>query len=47
METRNREELYAEVCDQPLVKVGPKYGILAVMLGKVCHKLQIPLPDRG
>jgi hypothetical protein len=35
METWNREKLYAEVWDQPLVKVAPKYGISAMMLGKV------------
>jgi hypothetical protein len=27
--------------------VAPKYGISALALGKVCHKLQIPLPGRG
>jgi hypothetical protein len=43
----NREELYAEVWEQPLIKVAPKYGISAVALGKVCGKLQIPLPGRG
>lgn len=47
METWNREELYAEVWEQPLVKVAPKYGISAVALGKICCKLQIPLPGRG
>lgn len=47
METWNREELYKEVWDQPLVKLAPKYGISAVALGKVCDKLQIPLPGRG
>lgn len=47
METWNREELYAEVWEQPLVKIAPKYGISAVALGKVCQKLQIPLPGRG
>lgn len=47
METWNREELYAEIWEQPLVKVAAKYGISAVMLGKVCRKLQIPLPGRG
>ncbi|HXJ12888.1 MAG TPA: hypothetical protein VNH19_11490 [Candidatus Limnocylindrales bacterium] len=47
METWNREQLYAEVWEQPLVKVAPKYGISAVGLGKVCGKLQIPLPGRG
>jgi hypothetical protein len=47
METWNREELYKEVWDQPLVKLAPQYGISAVALGKVCDKLQIPLPGRG
>ena len=47
METWKREELYAEVWEQPLVKVAPKYGISAVALGKVCCKLQIPLLGRG
>jgi len=47
MATWNREELYTEVWEQPLVKVAPKYGISAVALGKVCDKLQIPLPGRG
>ena len=47
METWNREELYTEVWEQPLVKVAPKYGISAVALEKVCDKLQIPLPGRG
>ena len=47
MESWNRKELYNEVWEKPLVKVAPKYGISAVALGKVCHKLQIPLPGRG
>jgi hypothetical protein len=47
METWNREELYAEIWEQPLVTLAPKYGISAVALGKVCRKLQIPLPGHG
>jgi hypothetical protein len=47
MEVWNREELYREVWEQPQVKVASKYGISAVRLGKVCRKLQIPLPGRG
>lgn len=47
METWNRDELYLEVWERPQVKVAVKYGISAVMLGKVCRKLQIPLPGRG
>jgi hypothetical protein len=47
IETWNREELYAEVWEQPLVKIAPKYGISAVMLGKICRQLLIPVPGRG
>ena len=47
METWNREQLYEEIWESPLVKLGTKYGISAVALGKVCRKLQIPLPGRG
>jgi hypothetical protein len=47
METWNRQELYAEVLEQSLVKVAAKYGVSAVALGKVCRELQIPLPGRG
>lgn len=47
METWNREELYEMVWQQPLVKLAAKYGISAVMLGKVCKKLKVPLPGRG
>ncbi len=47
MEVWNREELYSEIWEQPLVKLAAKYGISAVMLGKVCRKLQVPLPGRG
>ncbi len=47
METWNRDEIYVEAWEQPLVKVAPKYGISAVALGKVCRKLQIPLPGPG
>jgi hypothetical protein len=43
----NREQLYAEVWEKPLVKIAVKYGISAVMLGKICRKLLIPLPGRG
>jgi hypothetical protein len=43
----DRDELYKEVWDQPLTKLVTKYGISAVALGKVCRKLQIPLPGRG
>ena len=47
MESWNREELYKEIWEQPMLKLAPKYGISSVMLGKVCRKLQIPVPRRG
>jgi hypothetical protein len=47
MEAWNREELYKEIWEQPMLKLAPKYGISSVMLGKVCRKLRIPVPGRG
>jgi hypothetical protein len=47
METWDREQLYSEIWETPLVKLAVKYGISAVALGKVARKLQIPLPGRG
>jgi hypothetical protein len=47
METWNREELYKEIWEQPMLRLAPKYGISSVMLGKVCRKLKIPVPGRG
>src|SRR5580658_45908 len=47
METWDREQLYSEIWESPLVKLAAKYGISAVALGKVARKLQIPLPGRG
>src|ERR1700689_210185 len=47
METWNREELYREIWEQPMLKLAPRYGISSVMLGRVCRKLRIPVPGRG
>jgi hypothetical protein len=47
METWDREQLYSEIWETPLIKLALKYGISAVALGKVCRKLQVPLPGRG
>lgn len=47
METWDREQLYLEIWETPLIKLAVKYGISAVALGKVCRKLQILLPGRG
>jgi hypothetical protein len=47
IETWDREQLYFEIWETPLIKLALKYGISAVALGKVCRRLQIPLPGRG
>lgn len=47
MDVWDREQLYAEVWAEPAIKVAAKYGISSVALGKVCRKLQIPVPGRG
>src|ERR1700685_1885529 len=42
-----RQELYEKVWQQPLRKLSIEYGVSDVALGKVCRKLQIPLPGSG
>jgi hypothetical protein len=45
--TWDREELYENVWQVPLRKVAAEYGISDVALGKICRKLEIPLPGPG
>jgi hypothetical protein len=45
--TWDREELYGSVWQVPLRKLAAEYGISDVALGKVCRKLEIPLPGPG
>lgn len=42
-----RETLYAEVWDTPMLTLAPKYGVSAVFLRRVCVRLGIPCPPRG
>ena len=42
--TYNREELYAQVWSEPMIKLAPKYGLSDNGLRKICKKLNIPLP---
>lgn len=42
-----REELYAEVWASPLTKLAKKYGLSDRGLGKVCARMEIPLPGVG
>lgn len=43
----NRESLYEEVWQNPVLKVAEKYGMSDVAIAKVCRKLRIPVPGRG
>jgi len=43
----DREELYREVWEQPLLKVAKEYGVSSVALGKTCKKLSVPVPGHG
>ncbi len=42
MEAWDRDELYREIWQQPLLKLAPKYGISSLMLGKVCSQAVDP-----
>ena len=43
----NRENLYEEVWDKPVVQVATVYGVSDVMIHKICKSLDIPVPPRG
>jgi hypothetical protein len=43
----NRQELYERVWQAPLRKLAAGFGISDVALGKICRKLEIPLPGPG
>ena len=47
MDTWNREELYRDIWQEPMLKLSKKYGVSGVMLGRICRKLSIPVPGRG
>jgi hypothetical protein len=42
-----RELLYAEVWEQPVTKVGQKYGVSDVAIAKLCRRLRVPVPGLG
>lgn len=43
----NREKLFKEVWEKPVVQVAVAYGISDVMIHKICQSLDIPVPPRG
>lgn len=42
-----REVLYKEVWEEPMIIVAKKYGVSDVALKKTCKKLNVPVPERG
>jgi hypothetical protein len=45
--TLQRERLYKEVWQTPILQLAKKYGMSDVGLAKVCKRMDIPLPPRG
>ncbi|MCZ4088727.1 hypothetical protein [Sinorhizobium psoraleae] len=42
-----RLELYKRVCDSPLSKVAPDFGISGTALAAICKQYQVPYPGSG
>jgi hypothetical protein len=45
--TYNREKLYEEVWEKPVVEVAVRYGVSDVTIHKICKSLNVPVPPRG
>lgn len=43
----NREKLYKEVWEKPVVEIANKYGVSDVAIHKICKSLNVPVPPRG
>lgn len=42
-----RLELYNRVCERPLSKIAPEFGISGTVLASVCKRYQVPYPGSG
>jgi len=47
MDIYDREKLYEEVWNEPVIAVAKKYGVTDVAIKKVCKKMNVPTPGRG
>jgi len=45
-EIYEREKLYQEVWEEPVLVVAKRYGVSDVALAKACRRLAVPLPPR-
>lgn len=42
-----RDKLYEEVWAEPMVRVAVRHGVSANYLARVCHHINVRLPQRG
>ena len=42
-----REELYALVWSEPMLKVAARYNVSSSYMGRICTLLNVPRPQRG
>ena len=45
--TISREQLYKQVWETPMSRLGVQYGISGNGLAKICDRLSVPYPPRG
>ena len=45
--TLKREELYAQVLAEPIIRLAGRYGITGTGLAKICRKMGVPVPPPG
>ena len=45
--TVSREDLYRQVWETPMLRLGKRYGISGNGLKKICDRLQVPYPPLG
>jgi hypothetical protein len=45
--TVSREDLYRQVWETPMSRLGAHYGISGNVLKKICDRLNVPYPPRG
>jgi Zn-dependent peptidase ImmA (M78 family) len=43
----DRNQLYQEVWEEPIIQVAKRYGVSNVAIAKTCRKMRIPVPGRG
>lgn len=42
-----REDLYAQVWAEPMLKVAARFGVSSSYMARVCRAMNVPRPERG